>query len=127
MWYNWKTLVILVIQLLPIRITSYHVSSSVISHTFNGNDYVHTQFTSSKSTLSISSSIVQCKERYRSCVGLFLRSTLSIPSATVRCEERYRWGRSGVNWNHSSHPTLSRLDRISCSHTRWALVYCRIL
>ena len=81
-WYNWKTLVILIIQLFPIRITSYHVSSSsVISHTFNGNGYVHTQFTSSKSTLSISSVLVRYKELYRSCVGLFLGSTLSIPSA----------------------------------------------
>jgi hypothetical protein len=81
-WYNWKTLVILVIKPFPIRITSYHVSSSsVISHTFNGNGYVHTQFASSKSTLSISSAIVRYKERYRSCVGLFLGSTLSIPSA----------------------------------------------
>ena len=80
-WYNWKTLVILVIQLFPIRITSYHVSSSVISHTFNGNGYVHTQFASSKSTLSISSVSVRYKELYRSCVGLFLGSTLSIPSA----------------------------------------------
>ena len=81
-WYNWKTLVILIIQLFPIRITFYHVSSSsVISHTFNGNGYVHTQFTSSKSTLSISSVLVRYKELYRSCVGLFLGSTLSIPSA----------------------------------------------
>ena len=83
-WYNWKTLVILVIQLFPFRIISYHVSSSVISHTFNGNGYVHTQFASSKSTLSISSAIVRYKERYRSCVGLFLKSTISIPSAIDR-------------------------------------------
>ena len=84
-WYNWKTLVILVIQLFPIRITSYHVSSSsIISHTFNGNGYVHTQFASSKSTLSISSAVVRYKESYRSCVGLFLGSTLSKLSAINR-------------------------------------------